>query len=104
MIPTALLQQTLRVEPREGEGASGPVFGEVASYRCRLEGRRRQVSDAQGEIIVSDAVAYLRADAAVAVGDRATCEGVVYRVLQVSPIVGLASAGCLELTLGRSAA
>ena len=104
MIPSALLRQTAAIEPYAGEGATGPVFGEAATYPCRLLPRRRQVTDAQGQLVVSEAVCYLRTDARVGVSDRLTCDGAVYRVLSVTAALGLTGAEHLELTLGRSQA
>lgn len=103
MIATAILRQILAVEPLQGESASGPLYGDAVSYPARLEPKRRVVRSAEDTVIVSDALAYLRPEAEVAVGDRVTCEGVAYRVLGVEVARELARAHHLTVSLGRSA-
>ena len=103
MIASALLHQQLTIEPRVGESAIGPLFDEPGvTYPARIQPKRRQVRDAVGDITLSDAVAFLRPDAVVTVGDRATGEGTVYRVLDVATLMGLTRPEHLEITLGRS--
>ena len=102
MIPSALLRQSLTIRPRAGEGATGPVYGDPVAYAARIEPKRRQVRDAAGEVIVSDAVAWLRPDASVVVGDRALVFGRVLTVLAVAELQGLRRTEFLELTLGEA--
>jgi hypothetical protein len=103
MMPTALLRQTVRVEPYAGEAASGPLYDASASYPARVEPGRRLVRSTEDAAVVSDAVAYLRPDAVVAVGDRVTVSGIVYRVLAVDAGRGLLRDELLRVSLGRSA-
>ena len=102
MIPSALLRQSLTIRPRAGEGANGPVYGEPVTYHARIEPKRRQVRDAGGEVVISDAVAWLRPGASVAVGDQATVFGRILAVLAVAEIQGLCRTEFLEVTIGES--
>ena len=102
MISTALLRQTMTVEPYEGESATGPLYGAPVTYAVRIQPKCRQVRDQAGDITISDAVAFLRPDAVVAVGDRVTADERVYRTLAVEPLQGLTRPEHLEVTLGRS--
>lgn len=102
MIANALLRQQLTIEPLVGESAMKPLFGGLITYSARIQPKRRQVRDKAGDITISDAVAFLRPDAVVKVGDRATAEGTVYRVLDVAILMGLTRPDHLEITLGRS--
>lgn len=102
MIPTALLRQTIAVEPYKGESAAGPLYTAPVTYAVRIQPKRRQVRDQAGDITISDAVAFLRPDAVVAVGDRVTADETVYRVLAVEVLQGLAHFDHFEVTLGRS--
>lgn len=66
-----MLRQTLTIKPKIGEGAAKPLYGEPVAYKARIEAKRRQSRDTSGTVRVSDYVAWLRPDAAVAVGDQA---------------------------------
>lgn len=102
MIPTALLRQTVEVAPYAGETASGPAYGTATPYPARVERTRRLVRVTEDAVSVSEATAYLRPDAAVAVGDHVTIAGETYRVLTVEVLDGLLRPEALRVTLGRS--
>ena len=102
MIPSALLRQSITIRARVGEGASGPLYGDPVAYPARIEPRRRQLRDAAGALIVSEAVAWLRPDAAAVVGDRALLAGRELTVLAAAELQGLTRAELLELTLGEA--
>ena len=102
MIPSALLRQSLTIRPRAGEGATGPLFGVPVTHAARIEPKRRQVRDASGEVTVSAAVAWLRADAPVAVGDQAVVFGRILSVLAVTEVQGLSRTEFLEVTIGEA--
>ena len=102
MIPSALLRQNLTIRQRVGEGATGPVFGDPVTHAARIEPKRRQVRDAAGELVVSDAVAWLRPGAVVAVGDQAVIFSRTLTVLAVAEIQGLSRTEFLELTIGEA--
>ena len=102
MIPSALLRQSVTVASYEGEGAAGPVFGEPVAYPARVEERRRLLQSGSGEVIASEAVAYLRPDVPIKVGDRVGLFGRDLRVLAVAEMRGLSRIEYLDVTLGRS--
>lgn len=102
MIGHALLRQSVTVAPLQGESATGPLFGEPVAYPARIESARRRVQTSAGPVVVSEAVAYLRPDVPVSVGDRVSFFGRSLRVLSVTPAAGAARTEYLEATLGRS--
>lgn len=101
-MPTALLRQTLAVEPYGGESASGPVYGAPTTYPARIERTRRLVRVTEDAVTVAEATVYLRPDAAVSVGDRVTVAGRTYSVLAVEALDGLLRTEALRVSLGRS--
>ncbi len=101
-MPTALLRQTLAVEPYSGESATGPVYEAPATYPARVERTRRLVRVTEDAVIASEATVYLRPDAAVKVGDRVTCAGRTYSVVAVDVLDGLLRPEALRVSLGRS--
>lgn len=101
-MPTALLRQTLAVEPYSGESAAGPVYEAPATYPARVERTRRLVRVTEDTVATAEATAYLRTTADVAVGDRVTVDGQSYSVLDVEVLEGLLRAEGLRVTLGRS--
>jgi hypothetical protein len=102
VIPSALLRQSLTIRPRDGEGATGPLYGEPVTHAARIEPKRRQVRDAGGEVVISDAVAWLRPDASVAVGDKAVVFGRTLTVLAVAEVQGVRTTEFLEVTIGEA--
>jgi hypothetical protein len=102
VIPSALLRQRLTIRPRAGEGATGPVFGDPVVHAARIEPKRRQVRGTSGEVVVSDAVAWLRPDAPVAVGDQAIVVSRTLVVLAVAEVQGVRRTEFLEVTIGEA--
>jgi len=102
VIPSALLRQSLTIRPRAGEGANGPLYGDPVAYAARIEPKRRQVRDAAGGVVISDAVAWLRPGAAVAVGDQAIVFSRTLAVLAVAEVQGVRRTEFLEVTIGES--
>lgn len=103
MIPNALLRQTVSIEAYQGETAAGPLFADPVTAPGLLFPKRRWVpAFPAGDVNASDAVLLLRPDVVIAVGDRVTCESVVYRVLAVNVPVGLSQAEFIATTLSRS--
>ena len=55
-----MMRQVITVAPRSGQDSFGvPTYGTAVTYRCRLVGKRRQVLNAAGQMVVSDQTAYL---------------------------------------------
>lgn len=53
-MPGVLARQTVTVEPYEGDGAYGPVYGPQRTIQCRKDDTRRVVRDANGVEVTSD--------------------------------------------------
>ncbi len=104
MIPTALLRQRLAIESCKGQGAAGALYEAPTTYPARIERTRRLVRVTEDAVAVAEATAYLRADAAVAVGDRATVSGRTYSVVAVEALDGLLRTEGLRVGLGRRGA
>jgi hypothetical protein len=102
MIPTAILRDTVTVEPHTGESASGPVWGEAVSYPARIEMKRTLYRQSMDSVVLSEGIVWMRPDAVIAVGDRVTANGRKYKVVAVEPQAGLLRSECLQVTLGRS--
>lgn len=64
----------IRVEPLEGEGPYGPVFGDPVEVRALMDAKRRLVRDAEGSEVTSETTLRVRLDVAdlFAVGSRVT--------------------------------
>ena len=97
-----MLRQTLTIKPKIGEGAAKPLYGEPVAYKARIEAKRRQSRDTSGTVRVSDYVAWLRPDAAVAVGDQAVVFSRTLVVLKVTEMRGLTQLDGYELELGET--
>jgi hypothetical protein len=102
VIPTALLRQQLTIRRREGEGAVGPVFAGEVTYGARVEAKRRRVRDGSGTLFTGEAIAWLRPDAPVEVGDMALLDGRELTVLAVTELRSLSHPLVLELVLGEA--
>lgn len=58
VIPGHLLRHTITIEPYQGEGGSGPVYGPGVEVRCFREDSRKLVRNQLGEQVVSESQAY----------------------------------------------
>lgn len=58
MIPDFLLQHTVTIEPFEGSGANGPVYGAPVTVPCLRDDKRRLVRGASGSQVVSSTTVY----------------------------------------------
>jgi len=57
-IPGFLLRHTVTVEPYEGQGAAGPIYGTGYTVRCLIDNKRRLVRGIDGDQVVSNATVY----------------------------------------------
>ncbi|CAL9607381.1 hypothetical protein SUDANB95_05517 [Actinosynnema sp. ALI-1.44] len=57
-IPAFLLRHSARIEPYEGEGGAGPIYGAPVDVECFREDARRLVRDRTGEQVVSETTLY----------------------------------------------
>jgi len=73
------LAQTVWRKPKTGADENGqPTFGAAEQSKGRWLEKRRLVRNAEGEQVVSEVTCTLAADAAVAVGDQLSADGVEY--------------------------
>lgn len=98
-VPTALLPDTITVEPYQGAGAYGPVYAAAVQIRARVEGRRRTVRRADGTDLISSATAIIRPGTEVATESRVTHEDRTYEVVDVLIGEGLRRPAYYELVL-----
>jgi hypothetical protein len=59
-IPGWLLVHTITVEPYEGDGSKGPIYGPPVSVRCFLDEQTRAVRSPGGDTVTSSSTAYAR--------------------------------------------
>ncbi|MFG3438330.1 hypothetical protein ACGF0J_13895 [Nonomuraea sp. NPDC047897] len=81
MLPEWLLRHTATIEPFQGDGAYGPVFGPAFESRCLVDDERRLVRDAQGAEVVSDTTVFLPPGTTCPEGSRVTVNGRVTTVI-----------------------
>lgn len=55
-IPGFLLRHRVTVEPYEGQGAAGPVYGSAFTVRCLIDNKRRTVRGIDGDQVLSSAM------------------------------------------------
>jgi hypothetical protein len=90
LIPEWWKTHTVTVEPYEGGGAHGPIFGAAVEIRCRVEGRVQLVRSNTGEetvagsSAVSSTTVFCDPDVVIPAGSRVTVNGRVATVLAVS--------------------
>jgi len=101
VIPTALLRETVSIEPYGGESSVGPVYEPAVTCPARVERTHRLVRLTADEVQAAEATLYLRGDVSIATGDRVTVGGRRYRVLSVEALDGLLRNEGLRATLGR---
>jgi len=101
VIPTALLRETVSIEPYAGEMSVGPAYGDAVTCAARVERMHRLVRLTADEVQAAEATLYLRGDVSISTGDRVTVAGRKYRVLSVEALDGLLRNEGLRATLGR---
>jgi hypothetical protein len=57
-IPQFLLQHTVTIEPYQGNGANGPVYGAPVEVPCFRDDKRRLVRAPNGSQVVSESTVY----------------------------------------------
>ncbi len=81
MLPDWLLRHEAVIEPFEGEGAYGPLFGPPVTAKCLVDDERRLVRDAQGLETVSDTTIFFAPGTRCPEGSRVTVNGRVTTVI-----------------------
>ncbi len=75
MLPDWLLRHQAQIEPFEGDGAYGPVYGAAVTVNCLVDDERRMVRDAQGAETVSDTTIFFPPRTRCPEGSRVTVNG-----------------------------
>ena len=70
-----LFTRTATVEPFEGSGAYGPIYGAPTEVSCWVDWTRELVRDADGNEVVSSAHLFADADTTLPVESRVTVDG-----------------------------
>ena len=84
MIPAHLLVHTASVEPYEGSGAYGDVYGTAYNLPCYFEAERKIVRNSDGDEAVAEATVYADLGAEVNPGSRVAVNGYSSTVITVS--------------------
>jgi hypothetical protein len=74
-IPARLFMHTAIVEPYEGTGPVGAIYGPAVTVRCYATSRPLLVRTATGDAQITQTVLYLPAGTVVPVGSRVTVNG-----------------------------
>ncbi|MFD8611077.1 hypothetical protein [Streptomyces sp. NPDC059631] len=84
-LPRWLLRHTVTIEPYEGSGAYGPVYGDPSAAAALVDETVKQIRDGTGTVTVSTAQVYAGPELVCPVGSRVTLpDGRITRVLTVS--------------------
>ncbi|WP_424533634.1 hypothetical protein ACOZ38_25195 [Sphaerisporangium viridialbum] len=75
ILPDWLLRHEAMIEPFEGDGAYGAVYGAPFTERCLIDDERRLVRDAQGVEVVSDTTFIFRPGVRCPEGSKVTANG-----------------------------
>ncbi|WP_116051682.1 hypothetical protein [Amycolatopsis palatopharyngis] len=84
MLPSYFRTHTITVEPYEGGGAYGPIFGTGVAVECRVEDKVQLVRSSAGEEVVSSATAYCDTSVLAPPGSRVTVKGRTTTVLAIT--------------------
>lgn len=75
VIPAWLLRHTAVIEPYEGTGPAGPVYGAAVTVSCFAEDRRRLVRSDTGTEVVSETTLYCPPGTVAPAESRVTVNG-----------------------------
>ncbi|MEU6778554.1 hypothetical protein ABZ912_05075 [Nonomuraea angiospora] len=81
MLPDWLFRHEASIEPFEGDGAYGPIYGAAVTVKCLVDDERRLVRDAQGAETVSDTTIFFPPGTRCPEGSRVTVNGRVTTVI-----------------------
>ncbi|MEV1167341.1 hypothetical protein [Nonomuraea sp. NPDC049784] len=81
MLPDWLLRHEAVIEPFEGDGAYGPIYGAAVTVKCLVDDERRLVRDAQGAETVSDTTIFFPPGTRCPEGSRVTVNSRVTTVI-----------------------
>jgi hypothetical protein len=104
MIPSAVLRDTLSIEPYLGEGASGPSYGAAVSVPAKITAKKSSVTLPDGRKGKCALQALIRPGTEYPILSRVTAGGRVFIVLESEEITELTRSYCWRLSLGWGAA
>lgn len=84
MISGHLRTHTISVEPFEGDGARGPVYGAAVQVSCRLENKLQLVRSNIGEEVMSSSTVFCDRTTTIPAGSRVTAAGRITTVIAVA--------------------
>lgn len=83
-IPAFIMQETVTVQPYEGDSAFGPVYGDSFTVKAYGEQGRRETVDQEGREVTADAWLALPPDTAIKAQDRVDWLDRSYAVVNVA--------------------
>ena len=104
MIPSAVLRDTLSIEPYLGEGALGPSFGAAVSVPAKVTSKRSSVTLPDGRKGKCALGALIRPGTEYPILSRVTAGGKTFVILEAEEITELTRPYCWRLSLGWGAA
>lgn len=106
-VPTSLLRQRVTIEPYQGDGAYGPVYGPAqTNVPARVEGKRRAIRRPDGTDVISTASVTVRPIVDVPIKSQITAPHPVtgadetFEVLEVLTGAGLSGPAFFEVLVG----
>ena len=88
-MPKFLLNQVAEVQKYQGSGAYGPSYAEPVEHDCRFQPQQKEVTNENGEEIVSNGKFFFSGDVEINVNSIITYNNRDYEVVEVGPIQGL---------------
>lgn len=80
--PAIAFPSTVTVEAYQGDTAYGPTYAPGATHRGQAQGRRRQVTTADGRDVIARATIILRGAVDVPADSKVTVDGTTYRAVE----------------------
>lgn len=80
-LPAFLLRHTVTIEPYQGAGANGPIYGAPVVVPCFIDDTRRMVRGPSGTEVVSEAAVYCALSTVAPAESRVTANGRVATVI-----------------------
>ncbi|MCC5580587.1 hypothetical protein IMZ11_33715 [Microtetraspora sp. AC03309] len=101
-LPADMLPHQVQVEPYQGAGPAGPLYGGTVTYPGYVEDKRQLVRSATGDEVISETTVYLNPGAVIPTESRVTLpSGRQATVITVATREGPTDSGMdhLEVTL-----
>jgi hypothetical protein len=95
-----MLDSSLTIYPREGQGAFGAVLGAAYDEPAHVEPWFRKITNKLGEEVICKLFAIVGPECAAKVGDQTLVDGVMYVCVDVRPLMIEGEAHHVELYFG----